>query len=336
MTNLSYSFMKRLAAISIGVLVFLVGCTNQQQEQPTMSPDEVLRNAAQASLVLDSVRYELKGDFTMTDSNDVTTAGTIKLDGALQGAGEQMQFEADIRSKTPRGGGDDIFSATVGVVVGGSQDLYVKLHSFESEGSNPLFNDQLVGKFIGQWWHIPSRENQLASISVTPDPRLLNAQAQVVRVVQDRGMSSLRDRSSYRYDVVVDHDKLLSYLREVSVEQGKPFDEAAVRASIANLEATGEIWIDAETYYVQRLQWDVSQGSEGVMKSVTASFLVDFYDHDSVAPIELPEDALEFTPLMFLDAPSALDTDRSTLPPEIEEDIMKQLLEEGANNPYLN
>ena len=336
MTNLSCSFMKRLAAISIGVLVLLVGCAKQEQEQQTMSSEEVLRRAAQASLVLDSARYELSGNFTMTDSNQVATTGTVQLDGAMQGVGGQMQFEAVIGMKTPREGGDDILSATVGVVVGGTQDLYVKLHSLEAEGSNPLFNEQLVEKFTGKWWHVPSREDQLASISVTPDPRLLNAQAQVVRVVQDRGMSSLRDRSSYRYDVVVDHDKLLSYLREVSVEQGKPFDEADMSASIADLEATGEIWIDAETYYVQRLQWDVSQSAQAVLKSVTASFLVDFFDHDNVAPIVLPEDALEFTPLMFLDAPSALDTDRSTLPPEIEEDIMKQLLEEGANNPYLN
>ena len=334
MTNLSLYFMRRLLAVSFGAALLLVGCT-QKEEKLLIPPEEVLSNAAQESLILDSVRYELAGSFDVMDTNSVVTTGNVRLDGVLQGAGEQIQFDAVITTNTAYGEGDSVLSADVSVIVGGRQDLFLNLTRFESDGPNQLFNDQLVETFSGKWWRIPTREDQLASTSVTPDPRLLNAQAQVVKVVKDRGMASLHGRTVHRYDVAIDHDKLVDYMRKAATDSGSPFDEDEVRSSIGDLDADGEIWIDAETYQVQRLQWDLSQGVGDTTKSANATFSVDFFDHNSASAIVFPEDAQEFTPFMFLGAPSALDIDETLLPPGMEEDIMQQLLEQGAENPYV-
>ena len=327
--------MRRLVAASASVLLLLVGCSHEKIESQ-LPPEEVLRNAARASLTLESARYELNGNFTVTDANDVATTGHVQLNGVLQDSGNQIQFGAVVGVTTPGEPANSVFSADVDVIVAGKQDLYVKLNEFSADGPNQLFNDQLVQQFSGKWWNLPSREDQLSFVSITPDPRLLNAQAQVVKVLKDRGMSSIHERSAYRYDVAIDSEKLIAYLRESVTEKGEQFDEEATRSSIENLSAEGEIWIDAETYYVQRLKWNVTQSVNEASKDFSINFTVDFLDHDNAESIDIPTDAELFTPLMFFDAPGVFETPEPLLTPEIEKDIMQQLLEEGANNPYVN
>ena len=324
--------MRRFLVTLTGAFLLFVGCAGEQQ--PTIPPEEVLSNAAQASLALQSARYELRGSFVLTDSNNVATSGTLTLDGVLQDAGKQIEFDASLAAKTAHPDGDMSFAADASVIVGGPADLFVKLERYTAEGPSPFFNPELVEQFSGKWWRIPpARGEQLTSMSVTPDPRLLSAQAQVVKVVRDLGLSSLHNRPVYRYEVAVDHEKLIAYLKATAAENAQSFDEQSVRASVVNLDATGELWIDKETFYVQRLQWKIAQGVSESAKSFSVEFVVDFFDHDSAASITIPTDAAEFTPLMFYDAPSGLEMQESLLPPGMEEDMIQQLLEQGSNEP---
>lgn len=329
--------MKRFTVFAACSLALLAGCSRSpQQQQQALPSQEVLQKAAQASLALESARYELAGTFDTSDANDVKTKGTVNLRGVLQERGEQIQFDADISASTAHPEGDSVFAGNVSVVVAGSRDLYVRLNSFSAEGPNPVFNDRLVQQFSGKWWRVPTREDQAASVTLTPDPSLLHAQAQVVTVSRDRGLMELRGRSTYHYDVAVDPEKLVEYLGQVAAQREEPFDEQGVRQSIAELDATGELWIDAETYYVQRLQWNIKQVVSSTGQAVGAAFSADFFDHDAAPAVDLPEGAVEFTPFMFLDAPTVLNEALPDIPESAEDDIIRQLLEEGASNPYAN
>jgi hypothetical protein len=326
--------MKRSAVFASCFTVLLVGCS-QPTEELSMLPDEVLRNASQVSLELEAVRYNLTGNFEMKDSNDNPTTGTLKLEGILQDAGEQLQFSADINANTKYLEGDSIISATIDVIVAGPEDLYVHLERYDIQGANQFFNPALLKGFSGIWWKVPSRENQVASASITPSPRILHAQAQVVTVVRDKGAASLRERRMYHYDIAIDPDKMVSYLQQVNGENGEQFDEASVRSSLEDLDATGEIWIDAETFAVHRLRWDILQQVTDAGQQLGGSFTVDFTDHNNAPDIVPPADAQEFSPFMFLDAPNVLEPVESTLPADVQDDIIRQLLEEGADTPYI-
>mgnify|MGYP001341521315 CR=1 FL=1 len=324
--------MRRLVVVSALLFPLLVGCS-RIKDPPHELPEEVLRRAAQASLRLESARYVLKGSFTSSNASGTNTSGTVDLEGMLQDAGDQLQFKAVIGITSTHALGEDIFSADVEVIVGEQQDLFLKLNNFASEGSSPLFNEEHVKQFTGQWWRIPSREEQPSSLSVTPDPRLLNAQAQVVTVVRDHGIVARGSQKAFRYDISLDQEKLLKYLRASTEEKDEVFDEASVRDSIGDIAADGEIWIDYETYYIQHLEWKLSHGTTGTAKDVTASFSVDFSDHDMVEPIVLPSDAEEFAPFMFLSIPPPLETKAEAPPQEPEEDMLQQFLQQGVASP---
>ena len=62
---------------------------------------------------------------------------------------------------------------------------------------------------------------------------------------------------------------------------------------------------------------------------------MDFTDHNNAPDIVPPADAKEFTPFMFLGAPNVLEPVESSLPPDAQDDIIRQLLEEGADSPYV-
>lgn len=327
------SAMKHSVVFTSCLSLFVVGCS-QASDIQMLTPEEVLSNAAQVSMDLETVRYDFSGDVNLTDANDVATNGTVNVEGFLRDSGEQLQFTLDFNATTKYPEGDSVLSATVDVIVAGSDDLYVRLERYELEGANPFFNTELLGKFAGTWWKVPSRDNQVSAVSLTPNPRILHAQSQVISVVKDKGLATLQGRPMYHYDISLDQDKMVSYLRQIADEGNGEFDETAVRASLADLQATGEIWIDAESFVVQRLHWDLLQKVTSTSQQFHTSFTVNFSDHNNAPAIVPPTDAKEFTPLMFFGIPDIPETQESALTPDMQDDIIRQLLEEGADSPY--
>ncbi|PIR52841.1 hypothetical protein COU76_04305 [Candidatus Peregrinibacteria bacterium CG10_big_fil_rev_8_21_14_0_10_49_10] len=317
--------MRRLV-LTCTVLLAFAGCSSAKHQVSSPPPEEVLRKAADASIALQSARYELSGDVVYQNVDASRTTGKITLNGVLLNAGEQLSFHAILGIRTGHEQGDEILSADVELIVGALQDVFLRLNSFVSEGPSPLFSAERAHQFTGTWWRIPSKKEQSTSLSMTPDPRLLNAQAQVVRVVRDRGLTTIHDRQVYRYDILLDREKLFAYLKAGAEQKGEVLDEDAVSTSLGDLKGEGEIWIDAETYVVQRLLWHLSAASLARVHDVTASFSVDFFDHDRVEPIELPTDAKEFTPFLFLNAPRAAEESDSMLP--VSEDMSDTIVPE--------
>ncbi|PIQ76694.1 hypothetical protein COU78_05375 [Candidatus Peregrinibacteria bacterium CG10_big_fil_rev_8_21_14_0_10_49_24] len=325
--------MKRSVVFASCLSVVISACS-QVSDVQILSPEEVLKNAAQVSMDLETVRYDLSGDVHIVDANDVPTNGTMTMKGLIRDSGEQLQFSVDFSATTKYPEGDSSLSATVDVIIAGSEDLFVRLERYDLDGTNPFFNPELLDKFTGTWWKVPSRDNQVSSVSLTPNPRILHAQSQVISVLKDKGLATLQGRKMYHYDVRLDQDKMVTYLQQLAGEAQGEFDEAAVRASLADLEAKGEIWIDAETFAVQKLHWDIRQKLTNTNQQIQTSFTVNFSDHNNAPAIVPPTDAKDFSPLMFFGVTDIPETQSSPLTPEMQDDIIRQLLEEGADSPY--
>lgn len=314
------------------VCTALVACApTQQQKSSDIAPEDVLDKAAKATQTLESAQYVLEGDFDAT-TETTATSGTMRLDGVLRNAGEQLRFQFDTDADVQTTDGNVSLTASTEMIVLNEDEVYLNVHSFQTQPSAALIRPEIIGNMAGTWWLLPKmQQGANAGASVTPDPTMLRAQAQVVRVTKDRGISTVGGRDVHVYDVELDIDKLVAYLRAVAAEQGEPFDAAKVRASFVDVVASGQLKIDTETYYVQSLRW-VIQSFPVSTGSLSASFTITFRNHNNAPDILPPENPQLFSPAVFFALPQDAffeeqlqNIDTPTIDNDVMDDILLQV-----------
>jgi len=99
-------------------------------------------------------------------------------------------------------------------------------------------------------------------------------------------------------------------MKALAEEEGQPFNEEASREKFGQLEANGQIWIDAENFALHRLQWHVPTLTLEGGSEASLSFQVDLRDHNSALTIAPPKDAVPFSPQNLLSGtlPAEADT----------------------------
>lgn len=292
----------RLRLFVASTSVILTACTAAPSTIEPLSSDVVLSKAAKATHTLDSAKYILTGNVDSKNSDFWSTNAVIRMEGILHDAGKQMKFQldADAAIVTP----EDSFTidATLEVIVASESEVYMNLHSLTVQPPNPILRPDLVGKLASKWWLLPQDDSMPVTGQVTPDPRLLHAQSQVVRIVKDNGIISMNGSQVYHYDVELDKEKLVSYLQKLA-EGDESFDITEVKESLKSVVATGELWIDAETYYVHKLQWNIEGYPMDTGGETSLDFTVTFTDQNNAPDILPPSDAKEFTPYELLGLP---------------------------------
>ncbi len=311
--------MKKYLSLSF-LIAFLVACT-PQESIPMMDPDEVLKRSAEASRNLESADYTATVQFSVGGANNTIQAqGNTRITGSLQNAGEQLHFMIDGSADGKDMGGDFSINGKLEIIVAGKDEVYLRVHSLTSSTEHSLFKSEIIEKISGQWFQLPMAGNSKNLTAVTPDPGLIQAQTEVVKVMEEKGIKTVNGRKTYHYKVAVDHDRLLAYLQRAADEKGEELYAENVRDIVDNVIMEGELWIDTETFYIQKLKWDITNGDEE--EGTVISFAVTMKNHNSADPITPPEGAEPFSPLIFLQ------DEASTLPlleklPPIQDDMFK-------------
>ena len=101
------------------------------------------------------------------------------------------------------------FHAVFEMIVATPGDTYVKVHELTSQPMHPLLAPDLLEIILGQWWILPSEESEGPDVMLTPNPNLIKAQSEVVRVTSDLGFDHIQGRMAYHYEVEVDSEKLI-------------------------------------------------------------------------------------------------------------------------------
>lgn len=294
--------MKRSLSI-IAVSLALVSCASKGESTvPELAPAEVLSRAAKATQSLESAQYVAQGDFDST-TDAQSTQGTFRMDGMLQKAGEQLRFQLDLDAEMDALDESSTVSGTVEVVMISSDEVYMNLHSLASQPSSAIFDPSMVSVIAGKWWKLPETDTAPVTGTVTPDPRLLHAQAQVVEVTKDRGVDIVNGVPTYHYDVRLNKEKLVSYLAAVAQEKGAEFAPELVREDLKNLEASGQLWIDAEHFYIQKIVWVLQSLTLKNGGSASASVTITFRNHNSAPNIIPPTEYEIFSPAVFFALP---------------------------------
>jgi len=140
-------------------------------------------------------------------------------------------------------------------------------------------------QLIGMWWSWPRGNEALAVAEVSPDPRMLRAQAEAVAVERDRGMDTVNGHRTYHFDVALDGPKLLRLLQTQATEQGGQLTQGGIGEALRGYDARGELWVDAETFFIHRLAWTVRLPGEQMLR-----FQADLRDHNAAPLITPPAD----------------------------------------------
>lgn len=292
-----------LRRLSLLLCLALVACSKQVPVERDIAPEVVLQRAVRAVQTLDSAQYVLQGDFD-TASETLNAVGTVRMDGMLADGGEQLRFQMDLTADVDALGGSSSLSGTLEVVVISEDEVYMNLHSLTSQPSTAFFRPEIIAALAGQWWNVSDGETPSVAKSVTPDPRLLQAQAQVVTVTRDRGITTIHGREVHHYETVLDKQKLTEYLSAIAIEKGEEFDALATADAIEDIEASGQLWIDAQTYYVQKMSWVVQSIPLENGGTASIAFTVSFRNQNDAPAIVPPLDAKQFSPAIFFTLPS--------------------------------
>ncbi|HVW66355.1 MAG TPA: hypothetical protein VHA78_01330 [Candidatus Peribacteraceae bacterium] len=275
--------MKR--AFASACTLFLLASCIQQSPLP---PDQVLQKATEEMGTLNSAHFNLHA--TVSGNTQILPAnldGVIDASGDMQNGGNQLSFtvHADLQQASDS---TTRFNGQADIVVAGQNDVYMKLDSLTVTPESALLPQALILQLLDQWWHMPSGSGAIVQTDVTPDPNLLRMQTQVITVRKDDGMTSVAGRRSYHYDIGIDPDKLTQYMKEIERRRNSPGQPP----DLSSLNAQGQIWIDASTYDVRQLTWNLS--STNPAQPFQATIVVTLTNQNAPVTITPPAGAKPF------------------------------------------
>ncbi|MDD5102836.1 MAG: hypothetical protein PHX93_00375 [Candidatus Peribacteraceae bacterium] len=310
-----------LAVVLLGGIPLSLFLHESSPAGSSQQANEVMALAARKSRALQSARLTGDGRFRL-EGGALPASGTVELNGVLQDAGDSVEMSVTVDALLSPGGNQSQTFRLQGageMLVASKKELFFRIQSLSTEPDDSLFQPELVQLLTGRWWALPApdsaQEGTVPGGTMTPSPGVLRAQAQVVRVTEDRGTVTLDGAPAYHYAVAIDPDKLLAYLAEVASARNETPDRAGLSAAIAGLQATGEMWIDAQTYSLRQVSWEIAklQTDQGVL---SGSFTVRLSEFDRAPPVAPPADAQPFSPASFFGLQSAQNVPGGTLTPE--------------------
>jgi hypothetical protein len=233
-----------------------------------LPPREVLQRAERANSQLDSARF--RGEFSLSVPF-ASSAKTVRgiLEGRMQSGGHQIALELDAEIGDGR-------SAAVSTRIRGQVILlpdgaFIRIDSLEQRG--------VASDVPREWIALPFLHTSATSTS--PDPAMLNLQMQTLTVREDRGITTLIGHDVYHYAVSVDPTKFHTFISALETGTG----------TLTPFTADGELWIDADTFALRRVQWVWEQSTPGIPASLS-SFWLDVSSHNTAPPVSPPENSL--------------------------------------------
>jgi len=287
---------KKMSVVALGVLL-ITACVKQNADGGELPPEEVLMKSVIAAMQTESAKFDVEGNIQVNKPDSLINASAV-IKGRQDAMGKQSHFSADIHLVSNNASESLSLDTKIKITTLGPDEIYLMVDELIADGENPLFSESLVKMFTGKWITVKSNESDMGNSTVSPDPRLLRAQAKVVRVKEELPFTSIDDNDTYHYSVSVDPEKLALYLEEVSKEQGEEFDSEMLMEMYNTLIASGEIWIDADTFNVRKIVWNIDSLITQDGTVISGEMDVMFSDFNNVEPILPPDESISITEAM--------------------------------------
>jgi hypothetical protein len=259
-----------------------------------LPPEEVLEKAVVASRSLTSAFYTAKAEFALSGGIFGNGGGVLDITGSINEGGRTVggAVEASVNIRDSEGQERTIHAALDTVSVE-SQRFYLLVRSLSSTPEGGIFDPASVARLIGVWWEFSPSEDA-SELSVSPSPRLLQAQASVVQVTRDLGIGEIEGIPAYHYAVALDPDRFFAYAQELAAERKEEIDEKVLRSQITSLQATGELWISAADFHVLAFHWEIPSLRLPEGSQLRVDISVSLSDHGSAATVVIPSQSQPF------------------------------------------
>ncbi|MBI3618704.1 hypothetical protein HY213_01570 [Candidatus Peregrinibacteria bacterium] len=265
--------------------------------KPSVLPSaEVLHRAVLASSTLRSATYSATADIAFGEKSSAV-GGHLTLVGRLQDGGKQTQFHLTVTAHLGNGDAMHEVNADADVIVASQTEIYLRVNSVSVHPPTTTFSLDALNAFKGKWVRLPAAAKPDGVSTLTPDPGVLRAQSEVVTVTRDRGIETIDGHRAYHYDVSLDREKLLGFLRTSAAARSAAFDEANARSFVSAFDASGELWIDADRFFVNALSWAMTPSAASAKThpfSITVRAAL--RDHNAAPPIIPPSSADSLSP----------------------------------------
>lgn len=271
--------MRKRSSLAVLAVLLLVSC----KRQGAFPSDQVLLKSVAAGSQLQSAEFDADVIFEITGGVK-NWKGSVQLKGVVANGGKQSDLHATIDATST---GTEVQKLHAQAqLISDNLERYLNVSALTADPVHPLFA-QLQPMF-GMWWHIPAPPSSVPEHeTLSPDPVLLRSQASVVRVTEDHGLERVRGRDAYHYTVVIDDEKLKLFLESLPKESAEDKSSSAkLIEQIAKYDVTGEIWIDAEDFLLQRVQWVIKNRG---METLRITINSDFENQNEARPVQPPE-----------------------------------------------
>ncbi len=263
------------------------------------TPADILQKASIAMDSLQSMDFSAKG--SVGDGSGSAASLRFTADGTVQFGGQQTKATVTVEGSVPQKGTAHSVSVDADVMSEWGQALFLYVRKADVRPPLPGMQLGLLSHETGSWMRVPLGAGNPGAVAVTPDPRLLRAQFAVLEVTHDDGAETIDGHAAYHYAVSIDRQKLLSFLRQSAEANGEDFDAATADAELSGWQGAGDVWIDAQNFYVRRFMWNI-QVDRGATNPPAAVVLdVRVTDQNAAPPITFPTDTV-LAPPNFLQA----------------------------------
>ncbi len=277
-----------LLLVGASVLV-LTACVSHQG----LPADQVLKKAAGVGQNLESADFDGVVDFNWKQGAASYMFHLI-LNGTLNNAGRDTQLgvaaTGTIRDATQS---YDIDANVQTISLDNGENVYLKLDKLDTSPAYPPLSGKQLLSFMNRWWKLPSDKKPADAQAITPDPRLLRAQTEIVSVTSDHGIRSVDGHNVYMYDVTIDHAKLAAFLRTLATQNAQAFDESQTEAFWQMFDAKGSLEINADTFAIEQLTWKLEPTKGSEVPAIT--FTIHFSNQNHAANIAAPPDYTVYT-----------------------------------------
>ncbi len=264
-----------------------------------LGPEEVLRRATQAGKDLQSSQFDGTASITSTNGDNHVSATLTIQDGVSQSMGRDGKASVSVQGTMKENGVDGQFSAGADVVVFAAKDFYLRLRSFSLAPQSPLVDSDAVTRALNQWWHAALGDRPVTGEVITPDPQLLRTQAAILRVTKEYARETIDGHPCYSYDMEIDPEKLSAFLQRATQEQGDTYDATLAEKLLTRFSAKGHMWIDAESFVLRRLHWDIASLAP-LPATVAIGLQLDLRNHNAAPTLQPPEGAQDMAAFHFL------------------------------------
>ncbi|MDD4318950.1 MAG: hypothetical protein PHW10_01335 [Candidatus Peribacteraceae bacterium] len=267
--------MRRLTIHGIIGVLLLAGCGWNR-----LPPEEMLQRAVAQNRTLGSARFEAEGLLRGTLAGSTRTMRFLVTDGLVHEGGKQVKGDVQVWQE----GENDAERFRAEAVILQESEAYVRVASEGSVAPFLPFSLSSLRLSSGAWLRLPLRPDHVSTGAITPDPRLLREQGDVIRVLSDAGEEEVDGRKTRHLFIAVDTEKLSKFLSRVTAEERRSMEGDLLASFLMASQAHGEIWIDRQSLHIRRLSWVIKEQD----KDAEISFLLTLRDHDAAPAIEPP------------------------------------------------